>query len=116
MRATGTIGITRHPDGSTSYQWMGGDIVAIEDVLARELWGAYIPDGQEFRLGPYRLRSLGYVDGRMFAVRLRDTTSSGDPVHERLNRIIVLLEELLRRTAPDRGAERVQIWRERERS
>lgn len=34
----------------------------------------------------------------------------------RLDRIIVLLEELLRRTAPDRGAERVQIWRERERS
>lgn len=115
ITATGSIQITRHPNGPDTYEWTGGDIVAISDALAHEIWGAYIHEGSEFTIGPYRLRSLGAQGYQMFAVRIHNTSAVPDPIDARLDRIIALLDQLVRQTAPISTSQIHQrIWRERE--
>lgn len=115
IAATGSIQITRHTDKPDVYEWTGGDVIAISDVLAHELWGSCIDVGRECTIGPFRLRSLGVYDRCMFAERITDAAAIADPIAARLDRIIALLEQLVRQTAPvSASQERQRIWRERE--
>lgn len=115
IAATGSIQITRHPGKPDTYEWTGGDVVAISIQLAHELWGGSMPMGAEFAIGPYRLRSLGTNDYQMFAERITDAAAVPDLVAARLDRIIALLEQLVRQTAPvSVSQERQRVWRERE--